>query len=521
MRLINSQTIKFHEFEQSSSEVPPYAILSHTWGDEEVTFRDMNSEPMVAVTQKKGYAKIMETCRLAHEQNLKYVWIDTCCIDKSSSAELSESINSMFKWYEHAAVCYVFLSDFNPDKMELGDCRWWTRGWTLQELLAPETLIFYDAAWNPVGTNGSLITEISKITRIEEVYFQHIQRKYMIFQCPVSKRMEWASCRQTTRTEDQAYCLLGIFGINMPLLYGEGHMAFRRLQEEIIKRNSDMTIFFWDWPENDVSGPERKGLPLDELQLSSLFAESPSAFRTVDSLSPFLSVFPEFFITNKGVFFSHTLQLSVVKVPGTDYRLYGFWVGQDCHTTPQGILLRKVGPGVYCRVRHITVRREAAIWKASDTSFYIIPDPGPDTEAKIYQYRTNAFHIPHTEQFHLQRVSPRRLFDATDRIFLHTPITLMGWVKRGMQYSMAAVQVEARLGSANVELIVLFNYSYVKIFDRKRYPEEAEFLFGGENEENPICFSDLSKNMGDMPHREIALKSCYLKTRKQRYQSHS
>lgn len=493
MRLVNSRTLQFQEFEGVSSTVPPYAILSHTWGDEEVTFRDMSSGSMAALTRKEGYAKIRETCRLAHDQGLENVWIDTCCIDKSSSAELSESINSMFKWYEHAAVCYVFLSDFFSDKMQLGECRWWTRGWTLQELLAPDNLIFYDAEWRPVGSKQSLVTQISEITRIEELI---IRDKRHISRCSVSRRMSWAACRQTTRIEDEAYCLLGIFSINMPLLYGEGRMAFRRLQEEIIKRSSDMTIFFWDWPKDVANTLEPEELSSKELQLSSLFAESPSAFGTVKSLSPFVSVFPEFSITNKGVLFSHVLQLTVTIVKGKGYQLYGFWLGQSFDTAPSGILLRKVGPGMFCRVKHATIRRTADPWKGSDTSFYIIPDPGPDTEAKMYQYRLYALHLPFNERFSVRRVTPRRLYDATDNIFLHTAEILWGRVEHKIQYPfVAAVQVATRLGMTYAELVVLFDRTNLKIFNRQEHQNEAEFLFRIEHEEKPTTYTDLAKCM--------------------------
>ncbi|KAI1132539.1 heterokaryon incompatibility protein-domain-containing protein [Nemania abortiva] len=217
MKLIHTTSLQFHEFEKSSSRVPPYAILSHTWGDDEVTFRDMSLGPKKSTTKKKkGYEKITQTCRLARENKLEYVWIDTCCIDKSSSAELSESINSMFEWYANSAVCYVFLFDY-----------------TLQELLAPKNLVFYDARWKCVGTKDSRVNQIFDITQID---VSVLSDKSYISQCPVSQRMSWAASRQTTRVEDEAYCLFGIFGIHLPLIYGEGRMAFRRLQEEIIKR---------------------------------------------------------------------------------------------------------------------------------------------------------------------------------------------------------------------------------------------------------------------------------------------
>jgi hypothetical protein len=202
-----------------------------------------STEPRRDFTQKKGYTKITQTCCLALGDNLEYAWVDTCCIDKSSSADLSESINSMFKWYANAIVCYAFLSDYVPGKMKLKECRWWTRGWTLQELLAPESVVFYDATWEIMGKKLSLVDSISEITSIQKPVLLDSRR---IASQTASQRMTWAASRQTTRIEDEAYCLLCIFDIHMPLLYGEGRMAFRRLQEEIIKRKADMTIFYWE-----------------------------------------------------------------------------------------------------------------------------------------------------------------------------------------------------------------------------------------------------------------------------------
>jgi hypothetical protein len=163
MRLINVQTLKLEEF--FDSNIPPYGILSHTWGLEEVTFQDLERPDHV---QKTGYAKIKNTCKLVKVQSLSYVWIDTCCIDKTSSVELSESINSMFRWYQNAEVCYVFLSDvWSSDEPEdLAKSHWFYRGWTLQELLAPTRLNFYSKTWRFLFTRGKLAPTISKITGI-------------------------------------------------------------------------------------------------------------------------------------------------------------------------------------------------------------------------------------------------------------------------------------------------------------------------------------------------------------------
>jgi hypothetical protein len=242
MRLLNTTTVELTEF---LGEVPPYAILSHTWGDEEVTFQDLElGNP--GTTQKQGYTKILGACNQAQAQgSYTWIWIDTCCIDKSSSAELSEAINSMFKWYEKAAICFVYLSDVQDghDTAQFSSSRWFTRGWTLQELLASKTIKFYTSVWELIGTKISLESQIVSTTGIEKVY---ISRRDRLVRASVAQRMSWASKRKTTRQEDIAYCLLGVFGVDLPLIYGEGGTkAFLRLQEEIMKNLNDQSIFAW------------------------------------------------------------------------------------------------------------------------------------------------------------------------------------------------------------------------------------------------------------------------------------
>ena len=258
MRLLHTTTLEFKEF--FDSEVPRYAILSHRWGDEEVGFKDIRNR-----TARPGPAlrKIERCCRLAASRRLNWVWIDTCCIDKRSSAELSEAINSMFKWYERARLCLVYLSDIQIYPAELsrrdsqtrwrwlgeqGDLRrrftnsrWFTRGWTLQELLAPRALTFFDAEWIEIGTRADLAREVSNATRIPITYSGGLWGKVS-----VAEKMSFAAHRTTSREEDIAYCLLGLFDVAMPLLYGEGaYNAFQRLQIEIMNKSSDESLFAW------------------------------------------------------------------------------------------------------------------------------------------------------------------------------------------------------------------------------------------------------------------------------------
>ena len=244
MRLINTSTLELHEF--IGRDIPQYAILSHTWEDGEFLFHHMASR---ASLHLPGFAKISKFCERAKSDSLDFAWIDTCCIDKSSSAELSEAINSMYEWYHRASVCYVYLSDVsvlaqNDDKKADGEkefqgCRWFTRGWTLQELLAPRYVKFFDKDWINFGSRRSLVPDLVSITGIDAT---HLEWPHW---ASIATRMSWASSRKTTRVEDVAYCLLGLFEVNMPLLYGEGEKAFQRLQHEILKDSDDESIFAW------------------------------------------------------------------------------------------------------------------------------------------------------------------------------------------------------------------------------------------------------------------------------------
>lgn len=237
MRLLHTQTLRIEEF--GGSDLPFYAIFSHKWDANEVTMQDMQRGD---ADQKPGYKKVSMTCEIAKNHGLDYVWIDTCCIDKTSSAELSEAINSMYRWYQEAVVCYAYLADVPSNDLDkFSKSAWFTRGWTLQELIAPSIVIFLDKEWKEIGTKNSLQELISKTTGVPE----HILQGADIGLASVAERMSWASYRKTTRVEDVAYCLMGMFGINMPMLYGEGERAFIRLQEEIMKISDDHTLFAW------------------------------------------------------------------------------------------------------------------------------------------------------------------------------------------------------------------------------------------------------------------------------------
>ena len=227
-----------------SGKIPEYAILSHTWGadTEEVTYRDLING---TGKNKFGYEKIRFCGEQARRDGLHNFWVDTCCIDKSNSIELAEAINSMFRWYCNATKCYVYLSDVLSPGIDIGDksdqlpwemafltSRWFTRGWTLQELIAPTSVEFFSKNRKLLGDKRSLERHICEITRIPRKALQ----QGSLAEFSVAERLSWAGTRQTTREEDMAYSLLGIFGIHMPLIYGEGKdNAFKRLREEIDK----------------------------------------------------------------------------------------------------------------------------------------------------------------------------------------------------------------------------------------------------------------------------------------------
>lgn len=319
MWLINTDTLRLEHV--LSPDGHPYAILSHTWEDDEVTFQDM-ADPDTALCQsKKGFSKIKHTCLRASLRGLRYAWVDTCCINKESSAELTEAINSMFAWYKKADICFAYLSDFPAHKPEfpdplLGACRWWTRGWTLQELLAPTNLYFFDCEWNNHGGKRIRSLEIFEITGIDMAV---LENSALMNSMPVARKMSWVARRQTTREEDMAYCLLGIFDVNMSLIYGEGRKAFMRLQEKILDKTNDMTLFAWT--AQDQSEPGYTGMA-DERWWGyrGVLARSPVEFKHCNEVTRdnYIDLNREFSLTNAGL----RIRTYLARGPADDYILY-------------------------------------------------------------------------------------------------------------------------------------------------------------------------------------------------------
>ena len=369
MRLLNTETRALEEFFNTAT--PKYAILSHTWGDEEVSFLDFHGPHLH--NMKNYTTKVVNACERARRDGLPYIWIDTCCIDKSSSAELSEAINSMYRWYADAKVCYAYLSDLPGGCPVLTDragvfgtstekewvskfaaCKWFTRGWTLQELIAPKRVIFFDQKWDLIGEREMLLRTISKITKVETAV---LSNKVPISSVSIAKKMSWAAERNTSRLEDQAYSLLGIFEVYMPMLYGEGKGAFIRLQSEIMRNSTDDSILAW---KNDSSKGSRS---------YEAFAESPADFKTSYNIVRHRErgYTDSFEITNKGL----RITIPVMQHP-TEPRYYlgvlncGF---EDRHTQQCAVKLLKKGEDVYI------VMREHDVVEKTDVFDGHLPEP--------------------------------------------------------------------------------------------------------------------------------------------------
>ena len=281
MRLLNTTTLRLHWFNSPEEVEGGYAILSHVWDAHEQTFQDVerlhaecdaepdkHQEPRERVSEK-----IRRSCELANSQGFRWLWIDTCCIDKTSSAELSEAINSMYRYYALSEVSYAYLRDVE-EVSDFSRSKWHRRGWTLQELIAPRCVHFLSKSWTFMGTKADFAKELKSITGVPEAVLQLSQPHTDI---SITRRMRWAANRETTRLEDRAYCLLGIFDINMPTLYGEGSKAFQRLQEEIIKKHQDTTLFAWG--ETLTPPTDRPLISREDTEIPcGLLARSPDDF---------------------------------------------------------------------------------------------------------------------------------------------------------------------------------------------------------------------------------------------------
>lgn len=280
MRLLKTEGYQLVEANDLPIPFPEYAILSHTWisPKDEITYQDFKQRKGDIendIFKQKGWAKLRRYCDRAKRDGWEWAWMDTCCIDKTNPADTQEAINAMFRWYQNAGVCYAYLDDVDTAKVDgcpdsdlddiagrdsvadpasrtrttlkgyLIHAKWFTRGWTLQELLAPPYLVFVDTSWRRIGTRESWADEIKQASRIEARHLTNFNPTDFI-SCSIAMRFSWASSRLTTVEEDETYSLLGLFGISLPLIYGEGRrQAFDRLQRKLITIYNDDSIFAW------------------------------------------------------------------------------------------------------------------------------------------------------------------------------------------------------------------------------------------------------------------------------------
>ncbi|KAI0381464.1 heterokaryon incompatibility protein-domain-containing protein [Hypomontagnella monticulosa] len=293
MRLLKTTSYELLEANDIPTPFPPYTILSHTWisPKDEITYQDIKrrkDDIESSIFKQKGWSKLKQYCDRAAKDGWEWAWMDTCCIDKTNPADTQEAINAMFRWYQNAGICYAYLEDVDILKIlrvhedaellrgvdileeadidEISRCgdvadfnnflhtalrqfivgaKWFTRGWTLQELLAPHYLVLVDRAWRRIGTRESWAMEIREASKIEARHLTGF-RPTDFQSCSIAMRLSWAARRETTVEEDETYSLIGLFGISMPLIYGEGRWrAFNRFQRELIAVYSDDSVFAW------------------------------------------------------------------------------------------------------------------------------------------------------------------------------------------------------------------------------------------------------------------------------------
>lgn len=423
-KLVDDHTISFQEF--YTNNTPDYAILSHTWEDgQEVLFQDCNS---ASAKSRTGYDKIVRTCKLAVKAGIAYAWVDTCCIDKSSSADLSEAINSMFKWYRQAKICYAFLADLGSNG-DMSHCRWFRRGWTLQELIAPKEIRFYDQSWGYVGSKTALIDTLGAISGIDTAVLAHDTALSSVL---VATRLSWAANRETTREEDIAYCLLGIFDINMPMLYGEGLKAFTRLQEEIMRATYDLSIFAWT---PAVDGDE---------EYCGFLAQSPNEFRLCSEMYRTLDPLGDeggLSVTNKGIRLTvpHCVYNSA---SGSSQYYFEIKCTSPKHETSlMTIPMRKISPDTFVRARFLPSWNERTFfnpqpalpidWAMTHTFLLLKRLPAMewnDGHNLISSARFAAVKIRCPESFSsYRRIVPVKNWDEQDRAFISTRHSSHNW----------------------------------------------------------------------------------------------
>lgn len=462
MRLINCKSLDnlhLESFEPSSTP-EKYAILSHTWETSqqgriarEVLYEDFqHGAHLRNDSNEMGWRKIEGACKQAKafDKDIEYVWVDGCCINKKDAAELTEAINSMFQWYAQSTVCIAYLSDMEDDVLS-PEAKWFSRGWTLQELVASPEVRFYNKNWDRMGSKSSLSNMLAEFTSINVEVLEAKDEKSIaraLHTIPVCQKMSWASKRLTTKVEDKAYCLLGLFDIHIPLLYGEGKAAFRRLQEAIIDKYNDLSILAWmakytvpdahtsknvmySNPNNGEVGP-MPGFGHSDCY-HGILACDPREFEHAGSIS---SCFPkgqshiynpEFSNTNKGV------KITTFLRKGWPFGSYimPLMCRSDKHSNNQslGIFLKWVGGATYVRANCTelkTLRSKDLQQTPGQDEFYLAPSVEQlhhstnDLDKRSIHVPLNPYELLGKKTLDIRntKVSPGYMWDGERRMFL-------------------------------------------------------------------------------------------------------
>lgn len=367
IRLINVQSLELESFDR---QPPRYAILSHRWNKDEIDHNDINNAQ--ATSHKPGWEKLKRFCELAQSLGYSHAWLDTCCIDKASTAELSRSIRSMYQWYAQSDTCIAYLGDIARGQHDFQCSKWFERGWTLQELIAPDRVDFYDSQWTLLGSRTDLMAAISERTRIPPAV---LGKRLDIQECSVAQRMSWAAGRDTTEPEDRAYSLVGLFNVSCVVQYGEGEEnAFLSLQKEIIKEYSDESIFAWRWPENIMQDST------DNLEYHGMLASSPDWFEACGNLFPLQHA-------SRFAYANGTLSIKLPTRPHSLESYLGLLNVANGHEAGRVtlILARLSIEGEYVRVRDHDTRMTETKTKAYETREIAVRQRVTEIPSKLFQ----------------------------------------------------------------------------------------------------------------------------------------
>jgi hypothetical protein len=418
MNLLKTDT---YEVVRVSRSPPPYAILSHRWEAEEITYDIIKtikpsalhnpSFPAIPTNLRPSAAKIRGACTIAQRQGFKYIWIDTCCIDKTKSEELRYALNMMFKWYRDASICYTYLNDvvFSApnENMFLSDrqdrrgqpSEWFERGWTLQELLAPREMQFFDKRWRPMGTRNKLAILVGRIAGIDPDY---LSGKRDLSKASCATKMSWMAGRITRDVEDIAYSLIGIFDVFLTPIYGEGAKAFFRLQEAIMTEYGrfDESLFAWETPQDSKLRCYKNTAKARDFCSSKwgLLAPSPDCFRRSGDIFVVKELVEQrqaggFGRSHQGIFFTLPAREVNHRFGGSRNEIImplNCWRGS--HDVPEAIILRlsRIADNAFVRTQcgQLCSQKGAKVGRKGNV-VVSIPQPqlGQDLGSRSSQFR--------------------------------------------------------------------------------------------------------------------------------------